>query len=200
MPDQSIESFWNWFTVNASRFDNQSTTDDFIAELDDRILDIGDFTWEVGPGIHKEYQLVISPHGDKDLLKQTRNIVAMAPVLDQWEFYPARQPLQGSPIFILHTDKGDVSFDASNWQYILYKFPDNTFDIVLKASTIQDFSPTDQAMAACLAIDGIIGEELRIAVFVEIEVVKEFEEGEKPGAPTLPNLLDHLKQLLKDHL
>ncbi|MET0465208.1 MAG: hypothetical protein ABW007_18750 [Chitinophagaceae bacterium] len=192
-----IKSFWEWFANNAYRMNLESASDAFLAELDEQVVNLGDFAWEIGPGFHKENQFVLSPHGDKEILKQTRDVIGKAPVMDKWEFYPARQPLQGNLVFVLNTDPGEISFDATNWQYILYQFHDGTFDIILKAPNIAALSPADQSLAARLAIDGAIGEEKRIELFVDIEVVEAFEDGEKPLAPTLPLLPDHLKQLFK---
>lgn len=197
MTKQKIAAFWQWFAQNAHRFDDPTHIDQFTAELDDQVNTLGDFSWEVGPGYQAANMFVLSPSGDRDKLQQTRAFISSAPSLENWEFYPAKQPIQGKLNFILYTDEAGFEFDASVWQYVLFRFPDNSFDIVIKADNIKDLSQTGQDMASRLAIDALIGEEKRIELFEVIDIVAEFEEENKPSASSFLHLPDHLKKIYR---
>ena len=61
MNDEKIENLWKWFFSNEQKIrdciENKSASEqDYIIEqLDNLILDLGMFTWEIGPGINKSW-------------------------------------------------------------------------------------------------------------------------------------------------
>ena len=63
-----------------------------LDQLDHEVSLLGDIVWELGPGASAEYALALSPDGDLDWLPATRQVVALAPQLPNWEFHPARGP------------------------------------------------------------------------------------------------------------
>lgn len=201
MEKAGTDQFWKWFAYNAGRFKDESEPGDaFIHEIDEHVSRLGNFAWELGPGYYTANMFVLSPGGDKARLDETRAVIARAPELDGWEFYHSRQPIQGAPNFILYRENAPFQFDASLWKYVLLKFPDNTFDILIKADNISELSPEDQMLATHLAIDGIVGEERRIELFVDIEVVAEFSEDHKGRASGLLYLPGHLKKIAGNEL
>lgn len=63
-----VREFWEWFSKNCRNFGADFDNAELIEELDNWIRQLGDYSWELGPGKLKEYALVISPNGDADLL------------------------------------------------------------------------------------------------------------------------------------
>lgn len=195
MNKKDVTLFWQWFADNAASMDNERRKDTFLAGIDDQVEALGDFAWEIGPGYQTGNMFVLSPHGNKELLKETQSIIEEAPKLTNWEFYYAKQPTQAQLKFILYTDNREFEFDATDWQYILFGFSNNAFDILVKADNLIELSSDDKELAVKLALDGLIGEEKRIVLMEEIEIVNDFDKEHISSASQFSLLLKHLKQV-----
>lgn len=144
-----------------SNLDNQGLID----ELDQRILGLGDFSWEVGPGIDHDdnFALVISPSGCQEMLLETRAIISTAPACHGWEFYPARPRKKWKQSFVVSDDCGhEYSVDASLARYVLRPAHEGRFRIVLSDDSVCELPPELQDIAADILIEGELGEELRM--------------------------------------
>jgi len=86
----SIYRFWDWFSSNCTKFGQDFTNELLLDELNNRISELGEFVWEIGPGNKSLNQLVISPGGDIEKLPLTKEIIKYAKVLSDWEFYYAK--------------------------------------------------------------------------------------------------------------
>lgn len=193
-----IRMFWEWFLKNCDNFGHKFENAYLVDELDDRINKLGDFSWEIGPGKIKEDLLVISPNGDPELLQQTMLIVSNAIPCDNWEFYYAKQPKEWEFRFDFETEDGkQVEIDASQWEYVLLRYEDGLFGIVIKASChLEPLNDDEKLMAAEMVLDSILGEELRIQKICEIDIVGAFDNAEQSKASEIKNLTSHLKKLL----
>jgi hypothetical protein len=60
------QMFWRWFSSHHNEFVENFDRDKTLAELDNRIMGLGDFAWEIGPATKDNNQLVISPRGNLD--------------------------------------------------------------------------------------------------------------------------------------
>ena len=71
--NRKIREFWHWFGMEIDRIFDPQEDSSFINMLDHKISDFGDISWEIGPGVidPKNYAFIISPNGDRDLLKLT---------------------------------------------------------------------------------------------------------------------------------
>src|SRR5579863_9188193 len=87
-----IELFWRWFSEHSSQLDPDSISNALVAELEKRLFSICRLDWEIGPGIDAANLFALSPRGEDQLLLLTRMMVARAPRLPDWEFYPAKPP------------------------------------------------------------------------------------------------------------
>jgi hypothetical protein len=88
-----INEFWSWFCDVAEALAGNVENPTLLKDFDGRVRDLDPkLSWEIGPGLSKPWQLVISPNLDRDLREEARAIVACAPVLPAWEFHAARQP------------------------------------------------------------------------------------------------------------
>src|SRR5258708_49788 len=103
-----IGEFWHWFRDVAGMLAANVESPALVKELDDRVRQFDpELSWEIGPGISKSWQLVISPNLNRDLRDKARAIVSGAPVLAGWEFYSARQRKEWDYKLELESADGD---------------------------------------------------------------------------------------------
>lgn len=195
--DSEIQAFWRWFQTISSelgiRLDNQS----LLAELDERVSRLGDVSWEVGPGRLEENALVITPDGSKEWLGLTQHFVALAPRIPGWEFHWARPPREWDLRFSVERDTGGIlDIDAREWKYVLFRFADHSFDIVVEQSNHRDVSASDRYTAAVVLLDGILGEAKRLELIGGIEPVVTLSKEHAAKASPVVVLAKHLDSLL----
>lgn len=173
----AINSFWVWFSENYKNFGEHYENDELLNTLDNKIYDLGGYAWEIGPGIDTKNQLVISPGGDIDLLLDTKRIISYAPTLLDWSFYYAKPPKQWEFLFDFEKEDGSVvRIDASHWNYVLLKYDDGMFEIIIQTHDLAEFSEDDRLIACEILLDGILGEESRMLRICDIDTVDEFED------------------------
>lgn len=191
-----IKIFWDWFSKNCKKFGAEFENAELLDELDNRVNGLGAFSWEIGPGKRKDYLLVISPNGDLDLLQSTKKIVDNAIACEGWEYYYAKQPKQWDLKFAFETnERKQIEIDASQWEYVLLRYEDGMFAVIIKASHIRHLDDTDKLTAAEIVLDGILGEELRMRTICEIDIVEEFDKSNQSKASDIKELANHLKKL-----
>lgn len=197
IPDAKIAAFWRWFQTIADDLATNFENERLLAELDDRVSQLGDVLWEIGPGKTQENALVITPDGSKDWLPVTQHIVEQAPRISGWEFESARPPRDWDMQFSMEgADGTHLDIDARPWRYVLFKYPDNTFDIVLEQNNLRSLSHDDRYAAAVVLLDGILGERRRMALLVEIEAVETFSAQHSGKANSMCHFAEHLDSLV----
>ncbi len=193
---KKVVDFWNYFFLIEEKLTETEIDEKILDELDSRVLALGEFTWEIGPGKVKEYSFVISPAGNKELLTVSREIIESAPENSKWEFYPAVQIKDWDFFFSFYSMNGDkIELDASGWEYVLLEYPDHTFEIILKAENLVGFSEDDKIIASEIVLDGAIGEEVRIDKISYIEVVDVFESEYLKKASSIRNIEKHSRKI-----
>jgi hypothetical protein len=194
-----IEQFWEWFAQNCQDFGENFDNNVLLDELDSRISQLGDFSWEIGPGKLKENALIISPNGNIGLLPKTKRIIQRAKNCLGWEYYYAKPAKDWNLSFNFETtDNRFIEINVSEWQYSLLRYEDGMFTIIIEAPNLDSLSDTDKLATAEITLDGIMGEELRMQTIREIEVVKEFEKQYQGKDTNIKNLLNHLKYLSRE--
>lgn len=189
--------FWDWFSKHYLDFGENFDNEKILTELDDKLRDLSVFSWEIGPGTGADNQLVISSGGDLDLLPITKKIVSYAKSIAGWEFYYAKPPKEWDLIFDFEKDNGDViNIDASNWQYVLLRYEDGGFEIIIQADDLDGLSEVDELIASEILLDGILGEEIRMLHISNIEVVKNFDSEHVNKSNDIKHLNSHLKTQL----
>jgi len=192
----AIINFWEWFARNCRNFGANFENAHLLGELDAQVKRLGSFSWEIGPGKTKDHLLVISPSGDVDMLQETKIIIDHAIACDGWEYYYAKQPKQWDLRFFFVTGKGArLEVDAAQWEYVLLRFEDGMFTIIIKASDLQHLDENDKLTAVEIALDGMLGEELRLQTFCEIDVRGEFDSEHMNKASNMRGLAPHIKKL-----
>jgi hypothetical protein len=174
---ESVRNFWQWFSFNQNDFGQAFENVELLHDLDQQISKLGNFSWEIGPGENKDNQLVISPNGDADLLTASTAIIALAPELDKWEFYYAKPPKHWNLVFEFITEQNEeIVIDASKWTYVLLKYPDCTFEVIIRLPEYKMLNEDERIIAAEIFLDSVLGEETRIKLINRIEVVAKFSE------------------------
>jgi hypothetical protein len=179
IPSEKIRGFWTWFASVAPILADKPETPYLLSELDKQVAALhSKLSWETGPGLNKPWQLVISPSLDRNMRAVTERIVKMAPEIDSWEFHPARQAKEWNYKFEFCTsNRTFVDIDASEWTFILLRYPDGYTEILLKGFNLPDsFTQDDRWHAAAIALEGVLGEDLFLRAVDSFELVNRLED------------------------
>jgi hypothetical protein len=195
-PDADIQDFWAWVQTIADELAEDLENGAIIETLNRRVSRLGDISWEVGPGRHAENALTLTPDGDPAKLAVTKHIITFAPSVAGWEFYPAKPAKDWNLMFSIETENGDiVDVDARTWRYVLFRFPDDTFDLILSQDGLAPVGEDDRYTAAVIVVDGLLGEEVRMALIDTIEPVEALSKKDEPQATSILALPQHLESL-----
>jgi hypothetical protein len=189
MLDFQINDFWDWFEKNSNKLHSDSYDRGVLQKLDQIILDFG-LTWEIGPGLTKENSLTISPNGQRNLIAKAKEIIDKAPSLGNWEYHFYKQPKENWDKASLDND---INISASDWTYVLLKFPDNKFEITIKADNLKSLDMQTKELVVDLVLTNLLGEKRKIDEINFIEIVDDFE-GEK-GITQIKFLPAHLDKI-----
>ena len=196
LTEAAVMSFWRWFSSIAQKFSSNLEDEGILRELDDRIRSFGDLAWEVGPGLGKSNALVISPAGAPELLHLTEEVVKYAPALPEWEFHSAKPPKAWSLRFTLEgVDGASIDIDARSWEYVLFRDPDGKLDVLVHAPDLETVAEDLRLTAAEIAVEGVVGERVRLGRVGEIEVATHLDEELRDRATSLEELAAHVRSL-----
>ena len=185
MLDFQLDNFWDWFKQNANHLHSDRYDTTLLKELDQTISNWG-LGWEIGPGLTKENSLTISPNGDAKLLAKASEIIDSAPKFDNWEFYFYKQPKENWD----KTNFGNAKIDASDWTYVLLKYPDDKIEILIKADNIKHLDTSTKELAVDLVLTNLLGEKRKMEELNFVAIVDEHEN--KNGITQLKYLPAHL--------
>src|SRR5947207_6424881 len=146
-----VDEFWNWFRATAKALAGIPEDPALMKELDTRVQELEpELSWEIGPGLAKPWQLVISPNLNRDLREKARAIVSRAPDLSDWEFHSARQPKDWDYKFELQRNDTDeiLRLEASNWTFVLLRYPDGAHEILLTGTDVPPLKNDERSQAA----------------------------------------------------
>lgn len=189
-----IDSFWRWFASIASRLGTKLDDEKLLGELDRRVHQLDpQLSWEVGPGIARPSQLVISPNLDRKVRPVARRIIAEAPICDDWEFYAARQPREWDLRFELAGESGKRrALDASSWTFVLLRYPDGAHEILLRTPDRPPLPEEQRWDAAAIVLEGILGEDILLDRIERFELVDDWEDRLAARARPIAQLRDAL--------
>ena len=192
--NDKIKNFWNWFEQNSQQINPEIITQNMISSLDSKILELGDFAWEIREGKTKPYMLVISPGGDAHLLGKTKTVIESSISISDWEFEYYKPAKDWDYTFFINET---TEINASNWEYVLLKFSDGTFDILIKVDNLNKLDGDDQDIAINIVLESTIGEKIYIERIVNYEIVTDFENKYDGKQNKITVLSDHLTQMLE---
>lgn len=180
-----INRFWQWFSRHRSELSRKPISQILIRELETHLFAIAEVDWEIGPGITDTHLFSLSPRGDFELLYMTTTIIERAPHLPDWQFSAAKLPRQWNLQFQIDHDGTPVAIDASQWEYLLYRFKDGTFELLLRPDDRKGLSQEQLELAAIIIADGELGEKRRMLLVGEMVVVGEWDATEAPHVASL---------------
>ena len=189
---KDIRAFWDWFAANADLLKVANENSPEIEILDQKLTDLNpDLSWEIGPGQDKIWQFVVSPNLDPKLLNETRKLVALAPLLTDWEFHSSRQVKDWDYRFELSNEDGtdSVAIDASNWSFILLVHPDGDREILLVDENLH-LTKDQRWQAAAILLESVLGEETLIANVSTFDLVKKVDSSLKDKVRPIQSLRD----------
>lgn len=191
----NIISFWNWFKENEDDLQPDKITSELINKLDEKILSFGDYNWEIREGSKKSNMLIISPGGNVDLLEETKNIINLSPNLNNWEFCHYKPAKVWDYQFSIE-DKGvKRMINASNWEYVLLKFPNGTYDIIIKADSLNVLPKEYHLTSVDIVLESILGEELSLNLIKNIDLVDKFPDEYLNQKGSIQSLKEHIFEL-----
>lgn len=177
---KDYRSFWKWFLDNEARLSAPLSNRPLLKELQRRIRGLGDYCWEIGPGIAAAHALTISPGGDKERLAETQAIVLEAPEVDGWEFHSAKPPKDWKCRFeIAGADGKPLQIDATAWQCSLLEYPDGFHEVLVVAKSLGNVTEDYQHWAVEVALDGLLGERRRLESIDQVTVIDQFSKQEE---------------------
>lgn len=114
--DEGIRSFWAWWSTARHRIlraieVEQTFTDSLVQDISSHVSAIGDLAWELSPGKTARHAFCLSPNGDPQARLVTELWRHRGPSPDEtWEYFAARQGMQGSSIKIdsVQLDRNDL--------------------------------------------------------------------------------------------
>ena len=196
---KKIESFWDWFLNMENQFkgyfdDDPLINKEFLIEsMNNRVLDFGLFSWQMGQGKERPYYFTISPNGNQQRMELSKSIINTAPRLDDWELYFAKQAKDWDFKLLLYDNfMRECQIDVGLWQFSLMNKPGNKVDIYLKLNGTENIDIDTRLTAIDLAITNIIGEERKIMEVHKIEILEENTGIENNNLTPISQLLDHL--------
>jgi hypothetical protein len=176
-----IINFWDWFSKNHAQLHSESIDMSALNNLD-TIMANWNVSWEIGPGINTEYSLTISSNGIKELSDIVKEIIQLAPSIQDWEFFTFRQAKENWQTLKLPDQS--IAIDASLWQYVLLQYPDDKMEILIKADNLSEFDEKTRNNAMELVLINLLGEESylkKIDFFdLELNLEKEYSNSMTP--------------------
>jgi hypothetical protein len=178
-----IDAFWKWFAEQEDTikdfFSDEAEVDKdkLIEEMNNLVLDLGRFAWEIGPDREGAFYLILSPNRDPELLELSKRIMAASPDLPDWELHPAKPARTWDWKLRLYDDFFlEREVDASGWQFVLLDRPGNQVEILFEADNLAYFDTETQQMAGETAVTNLLGEEMRIRYVRKVGVSPELRE------------------------
>lgn len=190
-----ISTFWLWFEDNLAHLRNvltdpgHSSREYVVDSLNNHLLAIGTFTWDIETGSNRRWSLTISPNGDPDLLELSREIVAMAPDLPDWEFYYARQPSRPElQLTVWDEEMTQQTVDANPWTYVLLPASGGAYDLLIEASNAAHVDDETLHTTADHLVTALMGEEAKITRIRSIDLTDRLSAAHRRQARPLVQL------------
>jgi hypothetical protein len=197
-----IDAWWGEFAASAERlgrlFRRQEEWD-LPAWMGEHLQDIdGRLCWEYGPAVRGEgHRLVITPEATRQLRPLTTTIIARAPQLSGWEFYPYR--LAESVEMAAQTVQARAGGDLSGTEVRAALGQHGLVDLSFVSP--QASGPEDQAAlnASLIATETLLGEELldKHVGVIEVDRPRRSLFRRRPAALPLDRLHDTARALIE---
>ena len=202
--EKQILEFWAWFTENETRIKDCIENDigaekEFVNDqLNEFILNIGLFTWEIGMNDEGSWFLTISPNGNKGLLKLSRKIMREAPKDIGWIFHSGKPAKNWDRIIRVYDNKLDQThIDASGWFFFASAKDTGVIDLILEAGNIGYLDDETARFAADYFVNNELGEAKRIELFAPLKIVSELGPTYTEGKQPVSNFKNYIEAMLR---
>lgn len=174
-----IDSFWEWFSANNEQIQevllgqSEQAQEALVQTLNNQVLALGMFTWELGRGKSRPFYLTISPNGSSELLELSKALMEAAPYLPDWELHPAKPAQEWDLKFkLFDEDYNEQKVDASVWKFRLQQHAEAGVVILLEANNIGHLDWETKKTATEQVIISLLGEEQKIVHVQEIKIIE----------------------------
>lgn len=174
----AVAEFWDWFRDNAESIAEKIDESSGFDELDRRVLSLSPgLSWDIGQGLLKSRQFVISPSLNRDLREIARLIVANAPKLDDWEFHSARQPKDWNyRVEVTNEKTGEITaVNATDWRFVLLTYPDGFREILIETGALLRLSDERRQEIGEIVLLSLLGEDSFMDSVDNFELTDRFE-------------------------
>jgi hypothetical protein len=183
--------FWDWFCRNAELISKHYDDVTVINELDGEVAESWPgLSWEIGPDPSGGWYFALSPNLDREKAKLAQQQIELAPKVPGWRFYSAKQPKYWNGKFNFFGINGETEIDASNWEYVLLRYPDGESEILLFTNKSGSVAECDQEEAAAIVLQSILGENCilqnKLTFELSSNIPSQFVGKQKP-IKNLPN-------------
>lgn len=163
-----ISAFWRWFAENDAILRNLVPESPPWLELEQRLRSLGVEAWEIGPAAGGRTAFAISPARSPEKLPLTRKIVGLAPSIPGWLFFSAKQPKDWNRVFVWSLP--GLEIDARQWKFLVYRYADGLFDVVLLGPILDSFSKEERLRIVSFVVESEIGEEILVERVFEVDL------------------------------
>lgn len=176
---EAIERWWKTFAASAGRLESLLREGKSIPALDADLAAVHpELSWEVAATPHAAARaLTITPAARKELRPLVCALLARAPRLSGWEFYPYRLPAPQALSPLLRRRLGR---EAPDLRVTLTRGEGNRIDLHYTSALLAD-SPAELLAAAQLASETLLGQEL-LELWAGVIEVEEDPTGAIPAA------------------
>jgi len=195
-----IKEFWAWFIDNEYQFREVTDTERVVELLNNQVLDFGMFAWEIGVGTKKQHSFTISPNGNKERLRLSRQIVNQAPELRQWEFNyckPVREDWDYT-FEVFNSMLIKQSYDASKWDFVLEEEKNEKIKILLRATNIVTLDYDDLPAVGDLVVNNLLGEEMKTNSVHSVQFVDDFLPDDEDWTFNIRSLRKEFRAFLRE--
>lgn len=191
--NKRVKKFWGDFSLISQEIIKNPEDEDNIEKLDQLVNELGKYDWEYGPSNKAEYYFCLSPNLDENLLSEVESIVANSPKIENWEII-ACKPRKIEPLMkwnMFNENDIEITINTNEWRCVLYKFPDNTYDLDVKLNNV-DGNEDTQYLAVDIHLTNIIGEKDYMKFIKNISLVSEFSSESKDRSILLNEIYNYL--------
>jgi len=199
LEDGNIHKFWQWFVKSEKVIkecienENARQREFVVDQMNEQILGLGVFTWDIGLNEDERWFLTLSSNGNPDMLELSQEIMAVAPKHMDWLFYAGKPARKWNRQFTIYDDYMDEQFiDASQWHFLIFEDEDGMIELVIEAKNLPHLDPETAESAAEQFVVHEIGERTRILYISSIVIVPGLESEDESSKIPVAELKEHL--------
>lgn len=193
--EDKISAFWQWFVKSEKvikeciELDASPNQDYIVNQMNELILDLGVFTWDIGLDDLNEWFLTISPNGNNDYLKISQEIVLAAPAHINWTFHSSKPAKNWDRKFVVHSyEMEEYPIDAGSWEFVISKNKENTIDLIIVAGNMDHVDPDTAELAANQFLVTELGELITIRRIGSVSIVDTINDSKEPIANLIASI------------